>query len=158
MKKLVVYYSKTGIVDEMAKLIAKKSHADLYRIHSLKKYDADMWKAWDQAQEEIANNTMPQLDGELPDISQYDQIIIGGPVWGYSISNPIHAYLNKTDFQGKDISVFWTYYDHDEKYVQTLKDSLNDGNYQTGLALSMSIINNPSILERKVNEWIDKLN
>lgn len=157
MKSLIVYYSKTGVVDEMAKLIAKKTDSDLYRIQSASEYDPDMWKAWDQAQEEIAENNMPQLIGTLPDISHYDQVIIGGPVWGYSISNPIHSYLNKTDFKGKPVSAFWTYYDHDEKYIETLNNSLINATYRSGLALSMSIIHNPQILDTKVNDWVNEL-
>ena len=57
MKTLLVYYSKTGIVDKMAQLIAKKlNNVDLYRIQTVRKYAEGMYDAWDQAQVEIADN------------------------------------------------------------------------------------------------------
>lgn len=158
MKKLVIYYSLTGVVDKAAKSIAKKADADIYRIESARKYDLDMWAAWDQAQVEIANNDMPELSGQLPDISQYDEIIIGGPVWGYSISNPIHSYLSLTDFQGKKVSAFWTYYDYDEKYVKTFNEALKNADYQSGINLSMSVLNNQAVLNETIEKWIKSLN
>lgn len=158
MKKLLVYYSKTGTVDKLAKMIAKKFGADLYQIKSQRIYAPDMWKAWDEAQEEIKAKKMPEINDDLPDLSSYDEIIVGGPVWGYSISNPIHAYLNQTNFQNKPVSAFWTYYDHDEKYVQTFKAAAHDFKYIDGLPLSMSIINNESLLNEAVDKWLATLN
>lgn len=158
MKKLVIYYSLTGTLDKVAKLVAKKANADIYRIQPDRKYDLDMWATWDQAQKEIASNDMPGIKGALPNISDYDQIIIGGPVWGYSISNPIHSFLNQTDFKGKTVSAFWTYYDHDEKYVKTLNAALKNAKYVPGIDLTMSVLNNSSELNNKVDKWLDSLN
>lgn len=157
MKKLLVYYSKTGTNDKLAKLIAEKTDIDVFKIKSKKNYDPDMWKAWDQAQEEIAANKMPQINDDLPSISNYDKIIIGGPVWGYSISNPIHAYLNQTDFENKPVTAFWTYYDHDEKYVETFNAAAHNAKYFDGLPLSMSLINNESLLNKNIDAWLAKL-
>lgn len=156
MKKLLVYYSKTGTNDKLAKLIAEKTDIDIFKITSKRNYAPDMWKAWDQAQEEIAANKMPQINEDLPDLSNYDKIIIGGPVWGYSISNPIHAYLNQADFENKPVTAFWTYYDHDEKYVETFKAAAHNLNYFDGLPLSMSLINNESLLNKNIDAWLAK--
>ena len=157
MKQIVIYYSLTGVVEKTAKLVAKAINADMYRIQSARKYDLDMWVAWDQAQVEREHDDMPPLIGGLPDISKYDRVIVGGPVWGYTISNPIQSYLQQTDFLGKAVSAFWTYYDHDEKYVSSFKAVMKNGNYQDGLGLTMSILDNEVDLTKNIDQWVDQL-
>ena len=60
-----------------------------------------MWKAWDEAQAERQENNYPALKGELPDISEYDLILIGGASWGYTLANPVLSFVRNMDFNGK---------------------------------------------------------
>lgn len=159
MKTLLVYYSKTGVVDKMAQLIAKKMNGvDLYRIQTVRKYAEGMYEAWDQAQVEIADNKMPELSGKLPDLSKYDNVIIGGPVWGFNPSNPILSYVRQNDFSNNNIAAFWTYYDHDEKYTSALHREIPNFDPQNGLALSMSLMGNEKLLNQNIDKWIEKIN
>lgn len=157
-KTLVVYYSLTGVVDRMAHQVADKLGADLYRMIPSTTYNHDMWKAWDQAQAETAADNLPTLKGQLPDLSAYDQVVLGGPVWGYNLSNPMRVYLQQTDFQGKDVAAFWTYYDHDEKYEKTLMSSLTNAKYVGGLELTMSLMGNQAALDTALTQWTSQLN
>lgn len=154
MKTVVVYYSKTGVGKKVAELVAEKTNAELYRLQPTTEYDDDMWKAWDQAQAEMASNKMPNLEGELPSLAKYDRIIVGGPVWGHSLSNPIRAYLEQTDFQGKMVSSYWTYYDHDEQYEQVFMQNLKNATYKTGVNLTMPVLDNQNALNKKVDSLL----
>lgn len=157
MRTLIVYYSLTGVVSRAAQQLADGLNADLYRLVPSTTYDHDMWRAWDQAQAETAAKQLPTLTGTLPDIAAYDRIVLGGPVWGYNLSNPMRVYLEQTDFQNKPVAAFWTYYDHDEKYGQTLKTLLKNGRYQGGLELPMSLLGNSTKLRLTLDHWINQL-
>ena len=153
-KILIAYYSQTGMTKRMAEIIKKKTNADIYEIIPVKKYNDDMWKAWDEAQIERANGTFPELKNELPNISKYDVILVGGGVWGYTLSNPVDSFMQKMDFQGKRVSAFWTFYDHDEKYNIDMKKKTKNGKYIDGLPLPRSLISNNTKLNESIDNWI----
>ena len=158
MKKyLIAYYSQGGMTKRMAEIIKEKTNADLYEIIPIRKYDNDMWKAWDEAQEERANGTYPELTNELPNISEYDVILVGGGVWGYTLSNPVDSFMQKMDFQGKKVSAFWTFYDHDEKYNNDMKLKTKNGEHIDGVSLPRSLISNSTKLNESIDDWIKQL-
>ena len=90
---LVVYFSRTGeqytvgVIDEgntaiVAKMIADKTGADLFEVlpvddHYPMTYDA----LTEVAKQEQNDNSRPEYAGEAPDLSQYNTIFIGAPVW-----------------------------------------------------------------------------
>ena len=90
---LVVYFSRTGeqytvgVIDEgntaiVAKMIADKTGADLFEVlpvddHYPMTYD----ELTDVAKQEQNDNARPEYAGEVPDLSQYNTIFIGAPVW-----------------------------------------------------------------------------
>ena len=51
---------------------------------------------------------MPELVKDFPDLSGYEQIFIGGPIWDGYISTPLMSYLSQVDFSGKIIFPFCT--------------------------------------------------
>jgi flavodoxin len=81
MKTLIAFYSHSGQTKRIAKIIAEKLGADIYEIVPAREYNADMWKAWDEAKIERQENNYPELKGELADISAYDTILLGTGIW-----------------------------------------------------------------------------
>ncbi len=51
---------------------------------------------------------MPKITPPLPDLKQYDNILVGGPVWSYDPSTPVLSFLHKLgNFSGK-VAPFYT--------------------------------------------------
>lgn len=138
-KILIAVYSQSGQSMRIANIIKEKLQADLYEIKPKRKYNDDMWKAWDEAQE-------------------YDTVIVGGPVWGMTLANPVVTFMRNVDLMGKQVSAFWTFYDHDEKYDNAMKDYSMGADYVRGLSLPRSITGNAKKIEDKINQWIKTLN
>ncbi len=90
----------------MAEHLQQLTDGTLYEITLEEPYSGDSNKVSDRVFEERDDGEMPALSGELPDISEYDQILIGTPVWNDSMSNPIASYLEQTDFDGKTVAPF----------------------------------------------------
>jgi len=157
MKTLVAYYSQSGQTKRMAEMIAGKLGADLYEIAPVRKYNDDMWKAWDEAQAERKDDKYPALKGELPDISGYDTILLGTGIWGYTMANPVMSFIRQMDFTGKKMSAFWTFYDHDEKVDGDMRDCLKGANYVKGLPLPRSLTSDKAKTSEAMDQWIQAL-
>ena len=141
----------------MAQMIAEKTGADLYEIIPDRIYNSDMWKAWEEAQDERRGNRYPVLKGEMPDLSGYDTILIGTGIWGFTMTNPVTSFVRLMDFTGKKVSAFWTFYDHDEKADADFRDAAKKGNYVTGLPLPRSLTGNQAKTDKAIDQWIQTL-
>lgn len=156
-KTLIAVYSQTGQSMHIAHILQKKISADIYEIIPDRKYNDDMWKAWDEAQEEIKNNTYPGLTNAIPDLSIYDTIIVGGPVWGMTLANPVVTFMRNVKLEGKIISSFWTFYAHDKKYNHAMRDMSKEAHYITGLPLSRFVTGNKKKMENVIDEWVQTI-
>lgn len=153
MKILVAYYSQSGETKKYGNLIANKLNADVYEIKPVKEYNEDMWKAWDEAQIERNSNSLRDIKIPLPDLSNYDLIIIGSGVWGYTLANPVFKFIRALNFNNKKVSGFWTFYDHDEKIEEDLEKETKGSKYIKGLPLPKSL----NKKEEAINKWIETL-
>lgn len=156
-KTLIAVYSQTGQSMHIAHILQKKISADIYEIIPDRKYNDNMWKAWDEAQDEIKNNTYPGLTNTIPDLCIYDTIIVGGPVWGMTLANPVITFMRNVNLEGKTVSSFWTFYDHDEKYDHTMCDMSKGAHYITGLPLPRFVTGNVKKLESVIDEWVQTI-
>ena len=95
MKELVIYFSHTGEnymkngieniekgnTEIVAENISHLTGADLFKVEPLKEYPYNYHECCDVAKEELENNSRPEIKNKLENISDYDTIYIGGPVW-----------------------------------------------------------------------------
>lgn len=151
-KAIVVYYSQTNNTRQAAQMLAVAIGADIAEIEPERPYNVDMWKAWDEAQEERKDWNIRPLKS-IPDISTYDTVIIGTPVWGYTLSNPVFAFMRQADLSGKRVYGFWTFYDHDEKCVEDFKAETRGGEYVNGLSLPRTLTGNRAKYEKAVRAF-----
>ena len=103
MKKLFIYYSNTGNGDIVAEYLSQKGYEIRKAIpkHNLPK--TFFFKVFFGGF--LAGlNKKAKLVGYNADVSDYDEIIIGSPVWCGKLSCPINTVLSKTDFTGKKVS------------------------------------------------------
>lgn len=106
-KVLVIYYSWTGHTQDIAEQIAALTHADVYRVQTQETFTSSP-AFYARIKRELANKIYPPLAGPLPDVSSYDLIFVGGPVWWYTMSTPLYTLLEQLDFQGKKVIAFST--------------------------------------------------
>ena len=118
-KSLVIYFSRAdenyavGYIDKgntevIAEYIRDYANADLFRVDPAKPYSANYNTCIQEAQERQANHDAP-IVSEVPDISEYEVIYIGAPVyWGYLPEEMVTA-LQNIDFTGKLVRVFTTH-------------------------------------------------
>ena len=111
-KKLVAYFSASGTTRRVAEMIAEAAGADLYEITPETPYtNADLnWmdKKSRSSIEMTDKKIRPAITGEDAKIADYDEIILGFPIWWYVAPTIVNTFLEAYDFTGKKITLFAT--------------------------------------------------
>ena len=111
-KKLVAYFSASGTTEKIAKKLASTTGADLYEIKPAVPYsraDLNWMDKQSRSSVEMRNkDSRPALADTNADITAYDTIFIGFPIWWYIAPTIINTFLEAYDFSGKKIVLFAT--------------------------------------------------
>ena len=110
-KVMVVCFSYTGNTKKLAEYIAKLCDADLYEITAADPYTEDdtRYDADTRAYKEQHDpNCRPEIEGQLPDLSGYDTIFLGYPIWHSEAPKICYTFLESVDVSGKRIIPFCT--------------------------------------------------
>ena len=82
-------------------------------VHHITVADDHYPKVYDElatfARSEKETGTHPALTSLLTNLSEYKNVIIGTPVWWYTLPMPIHSFLDAYDLSGKNVMVFTTH-------------------------------------------------
>ena len=106
MKRAVVYYSLTGCTKKTAEAIAGKTGADLIRIDTVKEMPAG-FKSRIMYGGMLATFGIKPKIKDLPcDLSSYDDIILGTPVWASTFAPALKTLFASADISSKVTSVF----------------------------------------------------
>jgi len=118
---LVVYFSRAdentggvGYIEKgntriLAEMVADITKGDLFEIKTVKSYPKEYRPATEVAKQEKENNERPEINGPLPDMSQYDVIFLGYPIWWSDLPMGVYTFLEKENFAGKTIIPFCTH-------------------------------------------------
>ena len=84
---LVVYYSRSGNTEAMAREVARKFNADIVKIEA-ERYPLD-YQGWRNAANDADDKvTMVQITPEIVDMRKYRLVFIGSPIWWYRPAPP----------------------------------------------------------------------
>lgn len=112
MKKiLVAYFSASGVTERVAKKMADAAGADLFEIKPGQPYtraDLNWMDKNSRSTVEMKDRNCRPAIAEKPDISGYDMILVGFPVWWYREPSIIDTFMESTDFAGKTVVPFCT--------------------------------------------------
>lgn len=110
MKKiLIAYYSHSGTTKNVAEQIIQAVGGDLFEIKEADPYPRDYNAVVKQAKQEIASGYRPKIKGSIPNISDYDLVIVGSPNWWSTIAPPVATFLTQEKFSGQTIAPFITH-------------------------------------------------
>ncbi len=111
-KKLVAYFSASGITRKVAEMIAEAADCDIYEITpkvAYTKADLNWMDKKSRSSVEMNDKKIrPELADNTIDISGYDEIILGFPIWWYVAPTIINTFLEAYNFAGKKIVLFAT--------------------------------------------------
>lgn len=120
MNKIVIFFShagdnysvgniEVGNTKIVADYISEITGADQYEIVT-HKYDGMAYMPLiNLAQEEANKGELPPYEGAVPDLSKYDTVFIGGPVWWGTYPQVMFTLFKDIDLAGKTVIPFTTH-------------------------------------------------
>lgn len=154
-KGLVAYFSASGNTKKIAKMVAEEGGFDLHEIAPEKEYTkADLNWMDKKSRSSVEMNDKafrPAIKKSDLDISGYDKILIGFPIWWYVAPTIINTFLEAYDFAGKQIILFATSGGSGfGNTVKELQPSAPDAEITEG-----KLLNNVS--RQDISEWVKQL-
>lgn len=111
-KKLVAYFSASGVTAKVADMLADAVGADIYEIRPeipYTKADLNWMDKKSRSTIEMNDKTIrPAIADTNAKIDQYDTIFLGFPIWWYVAPTIINTFLESYDFSSKKIILFAT--------------------------------------------------
>lgn len=111
-KTLVAYFSAGGTTARLAETLAETANADLFEIQPKIPYTAADLNWTDKNSRTMLEakdkNSRPEIAAAIENMSDYDTVFIGFPVWWYVAPAIINTFMESYDFSGKTIIPFAT--------------------------------------------------
>lgn len=98
-----------GNTEYFAQIIAEETQGDLVRLLPKEPYTRDHKPLVELAKREKEQEARPALGMTLPDLSAYDTVFIGYPIWWADLPMPLYTMFDAYDFTGKIIVPFSTH-------------------------------------------------
>lgn len=111
-KKLVAYFSASGVTERVARALAAAVDAELHEIKPETPYtraDLDWHNPNSRSTLEMNDPaSRPAIAGKAERMAEYDVVFVGFPIWWYTAPTIIKTFLESDDFGGKKIALFAT--------------------------------------------------
>jgi len=111
-RKLVAYFSASGVTAKLAENLSEAIGADLYAIEPEVPYtkaDLNWMNKNSRSSVEMKDPaSRPAIAGKRDNMDEYDTIFVGFPIWWYVAPTIINTFLESYDFAGKTIIPFAT--------------------------------------------------
>ena len=97
-----------GNVEFIANTIQEETGGDMFAIETVQTYPGEHQALLDFAAAEMAANARPELSDSIGNLSDYDVIFVGYPIWWDDAPAMMATFLAENDFSGKVVAPFCT--------------------------------------------------
>ena len=148
---IVTYFSASGVTRSVAQKIAKENGYDIFEIEPAEIYtaaDLDYMDKNSRSTIEMNDKSFRPAISKTCDVSAYDTVVIGFPVWWYTAPTIINTFIESVDLKGKTIKAFCTSGGSGiDKCVSDLQNTYPDLNFAEGMRFTGDI--------SKAKGWIE---
>lgn len=95
-----------GNVEFIANTIREETGGDLFAIETVQTYPGEHQALLDFAAAEMAADARPELSASISNLSDYDVIFLGYPIWNADLPMPLYTFLDACDLSGKTVIPF----------------------------------------------------
>ena len=151
-KKIVCYFSASGVTKEVAEKVNNVVKGDLFEIEPVQRYtseDLDWTNKESRSSIEMNNNVKPDIKNKITNIGEYKDVYLGFPIWWYTAPTIIYKFLEENDMTNKNIYVFVTSGSSsiDSTYNNLVKDFPN-------LKFVKGIRFTSNVTEEEINDFV----
>ena len=149
---LVAYFSASGVTKRVAEKIAGENGYDIFEIEPEEIYtpaDLDYMDKNSRSTIEMNDKSFRPPIKQTCDVSSYDTVAIGFPVWWYTAPTIINTFIESVDLSGKKIKVFCTSGGSGvDKCVSDLQKTYPELDFAKGMRFTGNV--------SKAKEWIEE--
>ena len=155
-KAIVVYFSWGGTTKTSAQAIAERIGADSFELVPVKPYPSSYDDTTYLAGGEVAAEARPEIEGELPDLSGYETVILAMPLWWSAAPRIVFTFIEAVDLTGKKVLTFVTYGSLGMSGVdKAIRKALPDADVVDGLAVAGRQASATAVQE-EIDSWLAK--
>lgn len=122
-RTLVAYFSRSGNTRVIAGQLQRDLAADMFAILPAQPYPEDYEQTVEQARKERDASVEPPLRTNVANLSSFDTVFLGFPVWGETAPPVIRSFLRVHDLAGKTVRPFITHGGYGQgNSLQVLRD------------------------------------
>ena len=155
-KILLIYYTRTGNTELFANYIKEIVNISSFKIVPVTPYPENDDTMFSLVRQEQSNNTRPEIQNPLTDISKYDNILLGYPLWFSHLPNIVISQLEKLNLNNKTIYPFNTHGSSGiGSSVNEIKEYAKGANVKDGFPISASNIKNKTKSKEDIENWLD---
>lgn len=126
-KILVAYFSASGSTKLVAEAMARAVGADLLELTPKKKMNVSGLGYFSWGIRQLVGKEERELEPIECQLSDYDLIIIGTPVWTFTMTPPVRTFLKENSFVGKDVAVFCCHGGDKRNTLEDMKVAMTGG-------------------------------
>jgi flavodoxin len=125
-----------GNTKVIAQMIDEQIDCDVHEIIAADPYPHAYDPTVERNQQEQRDDARPEIAGELPDLTSYQTVLLGSPVWNTRAPMIMRTFLDSTDaLAGKTIRPFLTYAVGAGSVFDDYAEFCPDATVETGLAI-----------------------
>ncbi len=152
---IVIDGNTYGTTEYVARTIQEIAGGDLHLIQTQETYPVDFDELREQNHDEMDRGYLPSLAENDLDISQYDTVFIGYPVWATDAPQAVLSFLEENDLSGKMVIPFCTHdgYGAGVSY-ETIEGASHAEKMLDGLAI---LAEDVPMSHDVVSEWLETI-
>jgi len=152
---IVIDSKRFGTTEYVAQMIQQTVGGDIHLIETATPYTADFDELRNVNHNEMANNILPELKPSNLNVSKYDTVFVGYPVWATDVPQAVLSFLAQYDLSGKTVIPFCTHdgYGAGGSY-RTIEEASKAGKMLDGIAIEAK--NVPGAKETVTN-WLNSI-
>ena len=159
MKTLMVYYSLEGNTKYVAEMIKEFTGADILPLIPAKEYPKGNVTKYIWGGKSAVFGDKPKLLPYEINISDYDTIVIGTPVWASTFVPPIRTFLQENKLSGKKIGIVTCQAGVEaDKCIQLLTAELKDSTVIATISLKDPLKNKSEDTKKQIQDFCEQLN
>ncbi|WP_140917899.1 flavodoxin [Limnobaculum xujianqingii] len=148
----------SGSTQYLAQIIQRYTGGELFRIETVTPYPTQHEPLLRYAEQEQRDNRYPELKTKIDNLTDYDRVFIGYPIWWYKMPMPLYSFLQQHDLSGKTLIPFTSH--GGSRFSDSLREIKRlqpDARLVTqGLAISRDDVADDGTVTR-VGDWLNKL-
>ena len=157
-KSLILYYSYEGNTKRVAEIIQKRIGCDIESIKPVKDMETKGFGKYIWGGAKVVMHKKPELVPIQNDITSYDTLWIGTPVWAWTITPPILSLISSEWMRNKKIYFFYTHEGGPGKIEEKFQKLIDPSNHLiSSKGIDRAKLSTEDI-EKEVIEWMQSNN